>query len=128
MRDKEHLLKLQLGDDGIQLTDLIGGGIRIAGWLIRIAPAKKIKQNDSAWRREVRNETVVEVEVVREPVHENDRRSRSRVVPDVDPVLVPAHNGLLIGHHFLPTSLSSRSVKDVQDHLLAVSWRVPQRR
>src|SRR6516162_2214413 len=103
MRDKEHLLKLQLGDDGIQLTDLIGGGIRIAGWLIRIAPAKKIKQNDSAWRREVRNQTVVEVQVVREAVHENDRRSRPGVVPDVDPVLVPPHNGVLVGHGSLPT-------------------------
>jgi hypothetical protein len=55
------LLKPQLVDNGIQVTDLIGGGIRIAGWLIRTAPPKKIKENDSAWRREVRNQTVVEV-------------------------------------------------------------------
>jgi len=51
-----------LGDDGIEFADLIGGGVSIAGWLIRIASAKKIKQNDSALRRrEVRNQTVVEV-------------------------------------------------------------------
>ena len=34
---------------------------------------------------------------------ENDRRSRPRVVPDVDPVLVTPHNGLLVGHHSLRT-------------------------
>jgi hypothetical protein len=50
-----------LGDDGIQVTDLIGGGIRIARWLVRSAPPKKIKENDSAWRRDVRNQTVIEV-------------------------------------------------------------------
>jgi hypothetical protein len=61
VRDEEDLLKPQLGDDGIQVADLISSGIRIAGWLIRIAPPKKIKENDSAWRREVRDQTVVEV-------------------------------------------------------------------
>src|SRR5262245_2394071 len=34
-------------------------------------------------------------------MHENDRRSRPWVVPDVDPVLVPPHNALLVGHHSL---------------------------
>jgi hypothetical protein len=61
MCDEEDVLKPQLGDDDIQVADLIGGGIRITGWLIRAAPPKKIKQNDSAWRREVGNQTVVEV-------------------------------------------------------------------
>ena len=35
VHDEEDLPKPQLGDDGIHVTDLIGGGIRIAGWLIR---------------------------------------------------------------------------------------------
>jgi hypothetical protein len=61
VRDEEDWLKPQLGDDGIQVTDLIGGGIRIAGWHIRTAPPEKIKENESAWRREVRDQTVVEV-------------------------------------------------------------------
>src|SRR5262249_19845340 len=59
--DESDLPEPQLGDDGVQVTDLIGGGIRIAGRLIRTAPPKKIKYNDAAWRREVRNQTVVEV-------------------------------------------------------------------
>ena len=83
MRDEEDLLKPQLGDNGIQVTDLNpGGGIRIAGWLIRTAPPKKIKENDSAWRREVRNQTIVEVYVVREPMHQNDRRFCAGLVSD----------------------------------------------
>ena len=42
VRDEEDLLKPQLSDDGIQVTDLIGGGIRIAGWLIRTAPPEVV--------------------------------------------------------------------------------------
>src|SRR5262249_19162885 len=52
-------------------------------------------------RREVRNQTVVEAYVVREPVHQNDRRIRPRVVTDVDPVLVPPHESLLVSHRCL---------------------------
>src|SRR6516162_8827837 len=43
VRDQEDLLKPQLGDDGIEVADLIGGGVSIAGWLIRTAPPKKIE-------------------------------------------------------------------------------------
>src|SRR5262245_16891484 len=41
--------------------------------------------------------------VVREAVHENDRRFRPRVISDVDPVLVPLNKSLLVGHHSLGT-------------------------
>jgi hypothetical protein len=47
VRDEDYLLKPQLADDGIQVTDLIGSGIRIAGGFVRSAPAKKIKNNDA---------------------------------------------------------------------------------
>jgi hypothetical protein len=50
-----------LGDDGVQVADLVVGGIRVAGWLIRFAPPEKVKENDSARRREVWNQAVVEV-------------------------------------------------------------------
>ena len=43
----------------------------------------------------------MEVYVVREPVHENDRRFRPGVVSDVDPVLIPLNKSLLVGHHSL---------------------------
>src|SRR6516225_2140587 len=36
-------------------------------------------------------------------MHENDRRFHPRVVPDVDPVLVPPHNALVVGHYSLRT-------------------------
>jgi hypothetical protein len=101
VRDEDDLLEPQLGDDGIQVTDLVGSGIRIAGWFIRTAPPEKIKGNDSTRRREVRSQTIVEVQVVREPMHQDDRRFRTRVFSDVDPVSVPLHESLLVGHHSL---------------------------
>ena len=39
--------------------------------------------------------------VIREPVHENDRRFRPRAVSKIDPVLVPLNKSLLVGHHYL---------------------------
>src|SRR6476661_4010147 len=103
MRDEDDLPEPQLGDHGVEVTDLIVGGVRVAGRLIRAAPSEKIKSHDAAWRREVRRQPVVEVYVVREAVHENDRRLRSRVVSDVDPVLVALNKSLLVGHHALGT-------------------------
>jgi hypothetical protein len=47
--DEDNLLKSQLGDDGIELTDLTGSGIRIAGGFVGSTPPKKIKGNDSTW-------------------------------------------------------------------------------
>ena len=46
-------------------------------------------------------QTIVEVQVVREPVIHNDRRFRARVVSNVDPVLVPLHKSLLVDHRSL---------------------------
>ena len=60
MRDEDDLPEPQLGDDGVEVTDLIVGGVRVAGRLIRTAPSEKIKEHEPA-RREVRRQTVVEV-------------------------------------------------------------------
>jgi hypothetical protein len=48
-----------------------------------------------------KEQTVVEVDVVWEPMHQNDRRFRAWVVSDVNPVLVPRHKSLLVAHHSL---------------------------
>jgi hypothetical protein len=107
VRDEGDLLKPQLGDDRIQVTDLIGGGIRV----IRTAPPEKIKCDDSARRRKVREQAVVEVYVVREPVHQNDRRFRPRMVADVDLVSVPLHKSLLVDHHSLWKQCHLRTIR-----------------
>src|SRR6516165_11980932 len=52
-------------------------------------------------------------------MHENDRRSHPRVVPDVDPVLVPPHNGFLVGHRSLPTERHLISQVNVGPAILA---------
>jgi hypothetical protein len=40
MSDEDYLLKPHLGDDSIQVTDLIGRGIRISGGFIRSTPVQ----------------------------------------------------------------------------------------
>jgi hypothetical protein len=46
----------------------------------------------------MRNQTVVEVKVVREPMHQNDRRFLARVFPNIDPVLIPPNERFLADH------------------------------
>jgi hypothetical protein len=67
VRDQDDLLKLPLSDHGIEVADLIGRGIGTARGFIRGAPSQKIKGNNLARRREMRNQTVVEVQVSGNP-------------------------------------------------------------
>jgi hypothetical protein len=53
VRDEDDRPELQLFDDGVDVADLIVGGVRVAGRFIRIAPAEKIKCHDPARWREV---------------------------------------------------------------------------
>jgi hypothetical protein len=46
-----------------------------------------------------RKQTVVEACVVWEAMHQNDRRFLSRVFSNVDPVLVPLYESLLVDNH-----------------------------
>ena len=43
MRNEDDLPEPELGDDGVKIPDLIVGGVRVAGRLIRTAPPEKIK-------------------------------------------------------------------------------------
>jgi hypothetical protein len=43
VRHEDDLAEPQLGDDGVEVPDLIVGGVRVAGWLIRTAPSEEIK-------------------------------------------------------------------------------------
>jgi hypothetical protein len=42
VRNEDDLPEPELGDDGVEVTDLIVGGVRVAGRLIRTAPTEKI--------------------------------------------------------------------------------------
>jgi hypothetical protein len=103
MRDQDDLRKLQPADHGIEVAGLIGCGVRIARGLVRSPPSEKIKKNDTTRRREMRSQTVVEVQVVREAMHQNDRRFLPRMLSDVDPMLIPRHESLLVDHQVLRT-------------------------
>jgi hypothetical protein len=46
----------------------------------------------------MRNQTVVEVQVVREPMHQDDRRFFSRVVSNVDAVRMPLDESVVVDH------------------------------
>jgi hypothetical protein len=58
VRDENDRPELQLCEDGVEVADLIVGGVRVGGRLIRTAPPEKIKRDNPARRREVGEETV----------------------------------------------------------------------
>jgi hypothetical protein len=43
VRDEDDLPEPELGYDGVKVADLIVGGVRVAGRLIRASPPEKIK-------------------------------------------------------------------------------------
>ena len=94
VRDKDYLLKAQLGDDGIQVIDLTRRGVRKAKGFVRTTPPQKVEGNDPTRWREIRKQTVVEMQIVREPMHQNDRRFLARVFADLDSILIPPYETL----------------------------------
>src|SRR4029450_941353 len=59
--------------------------------LLRRAPAEKIENHNSARRREKGYKTIIEMEIVWEAVHQNDRRFGARVFSRIDAELSSMH-------------------------------------
>ena len=72
-------------EHGGDLGGLVVGGARVPGGLVRGAPAEEVDGQHPAGRQ-VRDEAVVEPQVVREAVQEHDRRVVAGVLADVDAV------------------------------------------
>lgn len=101
MRHKDNLSKFPLLDHSLQIPFLILGGIWIVSRLIRSSPPKKIKGHYSPCRREIGKKAIIEMKIIWEAVHQDDRRLLPRIFSDVNAVLISLHE-LLYEIHLLP--------------------------
>jgi hypothetical protein len=85
--DQDDLVQPELGDHGVEVAGLVLRGVGVAGRLVRFPPAEEVERDHAAAGEEGQC-PVVEVLVVGESMHQDDRRRVTRIVPDPDPVPV----------------------------------------
>jgi hypothetical protein len=68
---------IERADDGVQVARLVGGGVRVAGRLVRAAPAQEVEADDGPAPGQLRDQPVVQVGAVGKAVHQHHRRSAS---------------------------------------------------
>src|SRR5215470_14458922 len=71
---QHDLLKFELRNDGVEVPHLIGCGVGIASRFIRFSPSEKIKGHDPARGDQPGEETIVEMQIVWEAMHQDDGR------------------------------------------------------
>ena len=74
MGHQHPLLEVQLLNDGVEVPHLIRCGVGIASRFIRFSPSEKIKGHDPARGDQPGEETIVEMQIVWEAMHQDDGR------------------------------------------------------
>jgi hypothetical protein len=83
--DQDNRAEPELLDHGVEVAGLVGGGVGVAGGLVRGAPAEEVEAHHPA-AGELGDQPVVQVQVVGEPVQQHDCRLLARIVAGVQPV------------------------------------------
>src|SRR5215211_4873615 len=84
-------------DHGVEVPGLVVGGVWITLGLVRTSPAEEVEDDDPAARK-VGNQPVVQVQIVREAVHQHERRFLTFVLPRVDEVFPPRYEMFPVAH------------------------------
>lgn len=87
VHDEHHAIKPEAVDDRVQIALLVGEGVVVVRRLVRFSPAEKIERHDMT-SSQVGDKPVVQMVVVRESVHQHDRWSVARLLPQMDAVTV----------------------------------------
>src|SRR5829696_3807808 len=103
MSDKDDTFEPYVRDHGAQIPRLVVRSVRVALRLVRPPPAEEVEDNHPPSRK-MRHKAVVEVQIVREAVHQHDRRFLTRILPRVDPVASSRHRVFPVPHHLLLSS------------------------
>ena len=77
MRHEHHVVETEVVHDGIDFSGLSCGRVPVTRRPVRQPPTQEIERNDVSFSQ-TRNQVVVEVQVVRKPVQQHDRRPRAR--------------------------------------------------
>src|SRR6516164_8954205 len=72
--EEHHLLQVQLLNHGVEVAHLIGCGVGIASRFLRVSPSEKIEGHDPARGAQPGEQTIVEMQIVWEAMHQDDGR------------------------------------------------------
>src|SRR5215204_3397551 len=103
MSAKNDAIKPQVRYHGAQVPRLVVRSVRVTFGLVRPPPAEEVEDYHPPARK-MRHQPVVEVQIVREAVHQHDRRFLTRILPRVDPVASSRHRVFPVPHHLLLSS------------------------
>jgi hypothetical protein len=90
--DQHGSYETPLRDNLIEFALLVVEGVGVVLWtgLVRSPPAEEVEQ-DEVTTAKMRDQTVVEVQVIGEPVHQNDGGFRAGILADVEAVESALH-------------------------------------
>src|SRR5215217_6125596 len=103
MSYKNDTIEPQLRDHGAQVPRLVVRGVGVTFRLVRPPPAEEVEDYDPPARK-MRHQPVVEVQIVREAVHQHDRGFLASILPRVDPVASSHHRVFAVLHLLLLSS------------------------
>src|SRR5262245_10508551 len=85
MGDQYDTSELELCDHGVEIAFQVLERVRVPVGLVRAAPAEEVEEDDSP-AAEVRHQAIVEPEIVRETMHEDEGGLAPGVFPGIDAV------------------------------------------
>ncbi len=83
MRHQHDLLHLQVVEHRMQIPLLLFGGVGVVYRFIRSSPAQKVEGDDLAITQ-IRDQAIVDVQVIGEAVHEDECGTRPGIVACID--------------------------------------------
>src|SRR5262249_25653092 len=76
--------------------------VRVAGRLVGLASPQEIERDHPSQRAQPWNESIVQLEVVGDAVHQHDRGLLAPVIPNVQAVVITPNDRFVVVHRFLP--------------------------
>src|ERR1700692_2252360 len=90
MPDQNHVAQAQRLHDRFEVAKLLPEAVSRTGWFVGRTKAKEIERNDAPSRSgQIRDQVVIDAQIIGKPVHEHEGRSRAAVVAGVDLALAP---------------------------------------
>jgi hypothetical protein len=80
---RDHLVNLQGIEYRVQFPLLLFGGVRVVRRLVRCSPAQKVEGDDLAITQ-IRDQAIVDVQVIGKTVHEDECGTRPGIVACID--------------------------------------------
>jgi hypothetical protein len=88
VRHEHHPFQAEAGHDSVEVARLVGEGVVVISGLVRLAPTEEVEGHDVSFGQ-MRDQSVVEVVVVGEAVHQHDGGSLAGLFSCVQAVLAP---------------------------------------